>query len=235
MSPAKVLSAVEAAGINLRLDGSDLVLEAAAPPPQAILRLLALHKQSIVAQLRLQSDAAVIPLSHSVGRHDVHDRRASIKAAHGASRPAQAGATSGGNGVSQRACESVRGQSIADSLDRLPAANDAKGHRLIMATRAFLGSPWFPRAIDCGWSLEDLFGVDARDPLDEHEQWGLVVGLAWAPQTGDCIERLDGYGAVIRFRRKTSFKEMFRVHRRFPAADGVILWWECAALRSDLE
>jgi hypothetical protein len=40
VSAAKALKAARAAGTELRLDGDDLVLEAAAPPPPVILNLL---------------------------------------------------------------------------------------------------------------------------------------------------------------------------------------------------
>ena len=52
MSAAEALKAARAAGVELRLDGDDLVLEAAAPPPPVILNLLARHKSEIVALLR---------------------------------------------------------------------------------------------------------------------------------------------------------------------------------------
>ena len=53
MSPASALRAARAAGIDLRIDGSDLVLEAPAPPPPDVLNLLARHKAAIVVILRL--------------------------------------------------------------------------------------------------------------------------------------------------------------------------------------
>jgi hypothetical protein len=52
VSAAKALKAARAAGAELRLDGDDLVLEAAAPPPPVILNLFARHKSEIVALLR---------------------------------------------------------------------------------------------------------------------------------------------------------------------------------------
>ena len=52
MSAAEALKAARAAGVELRLDGDDLVLEASAPPPAAVLDLLSRHKPGIVALLR---------------------------------------------------------------------------------------------------------------------------------------------------------------------------------------
>src|SRR5262245_42964434 len=41
-----------AVGIHLEVDGDDLLLEASAPPPSAILEVLSQHKAEIVAVLR---------------------------------------------------------------------------------------------------------------------------------------------------------------------------------------
>lgn len=56
MSAANAIWAARAAGIDLRLDGDDLVLEAAVPPPKAVLNLLSGHKPGIVALLRQGRD-----------------------------------------------------------------------------------------------------------------------------------------------------------------------------------
>jgi hypothetical protein len=52
MIAAQALQAARAAGILLRTEGNDLVLEAAAPPPSALLDLLSRHKAGIVRMLR---------------------------------------------------------------------------------------------------------------------------------------------------------------------------------------
>jgi hypothetical protein len=52
MSAAEALKAARAVGIHLEVDGDDLVLEAPAPPPSAILEVLSQHKAEIVAVLR---------------------------------------------------------------------------------------------------------------------------------------------------------------------------------------
>ena len=52
MSAAEAIKAAHAAGIELALDGDDLVLEAASAPPAAVLDALSLHKAEIVAMLR---------------------------------------------------------------------------------------------------------------------------------------------------------------------------------------
>ncbi len=57
MSAAEALKAARAAGVKVGVDGDDLVLEASAPPPEAILDLLSQHKPSIVALLGLNGTA----------------------------------------------------------------------------------------------------------------------------------------------------------------------------------
>ena len=52
MSAAEALKAARAVGIHLEVEGDDLLLEASAPPPSAILELLSQHKAEIVALLR---------------------------------------------------------------------------------------------------------------------------------------------------------------------------------------
>jgi hypothetical protein len=52
VSAAAALKAARAAGIELELDGGDLVLEASAPPPASVLDLLSRHKAAIVALMR---------------------------------------------------------------------------------------------------------------------------------------------------------------------------------------
>ena len=52
MSAVEALKAARAAGIELALDGDDLVLNAASAPPAAVLDALSRHKAEIVALLR---------------------------------------------------------------------------------------------------------------------------------------------------------------------------------------
>jgi hypothetical protein len=56
MSAAAALRAAHDAGIGLHVDGVDLVLEASAPPPAAILDLLSRHKADLIALLRSGDD-----------------------------------------------------------------------------------------------------------------------------------------------------------------------------------
>lgn len=119
---------------------------------------------------------------------------------------------------------------IAAALKDLPPPRDHNGRRLIAETRRFLGSNWFPLALECAWTLDALFGVDALAPLERFEQWGLVVGLALAPKPGDMIEHLDAEHAVIRYRVGALLKEARRNERRFVPEEASVPWWECPAL-----
>jgi hypothetical protein len=56
VSAAEALRVARAAGVDLHVDGDDLVLEASAAPQLATLDLVSRHKPGIVALLRLGSD-----------------------------------------------------------------------------------------------------------------------------------------------------------------------------------
>ncbi len=57
MSAAEAITAARSAGIRIQVEGDDLVLEAAAPPPPAVLDLLSRHKAGILALLRPVKDS----------------------------------------------------------------------------------------------------------------------------------------------------------------------------------
>jgi hypothetical protein len=52
MSAAQALQVARSAGIKVRIEGDDLLLEAAGPPPAALLDLLSHNKKGILAILR---------------------------------------------------------------------------------------------------------------------------------------------------------------------------------------
>ena len=56
MSAANVVMEARAAGIQLRVEGDDLLLKAGAPPSPAVLELLSRHKPAIVLWLRSGED-----------------------------------------------------------------------------------------------------------------------------------------------------------------------------------
>jgi hypothetical protein len=51
MSAVEALKAARAAGVELALDGDDLVLKAASAPPAAVLDALSRHKAEIMVRL----------------------------------------------------------------------------------------------------------------------------------------------------------------------------------------
>jgi hypothetical protein len=56
VSAVEALKAARAAGVQLGIDGDELVLEASVPPPAAVIHLLSRHKAEVVALLRLAED-----------------------------------------------------------------------------------------------------------------------------------------------------------------------------------
>ncbi len=52
MNADDALTLAHAAGVRVHTDGDDLLLEASAPPPTAVLDLLSRHKADIVTMLR---------------------------------------------------------------------------------------------------------------------------------------------------------------------------------------
>ena len=56
MSAAAVLRAARAAGVELAIDGNDLLLDAATVPPASVVDALRLHKAEVVAMLRSGRD-----------------------------------------------------------------------------------------------------------------------------------------------------------------------------------
>jgi len=56
VSVAEALTVARAAGVDLTVDGADLVLSAPAPPPALVIDLLSRHKVDIIAFLRAEGD-----------------------------------------------------------------------------------------------------------------------------------------------------------------------------------
>jgi hypothetical protein len=61
MSAADALKAARDAGVQLGLDGDDLMLEASAPPPPAILDLLSRHKAEVLTLLHATARQSTLP------------------------------------------------------------------------------------------------------------------------------------------------------------------------------
>jgi hypothetical protein len=77
VSAAQALKAARDAGVVLGVDGEDLILEATAPPPAAILDLLSRHKAEVLSLLRataaksdLSTPTADVPASPEPGHEE---------------------------------------------------------------------------------------------------------------------------------------------------------------------
>ena len=67
MTVVEALNLARAAGINFRIEGGDLVLEAVSPPPSDMLDLLRPHKAEILKLLRPVPDRWLRPFSRKGG------------------------------------------------------------------------------------------------------------------------------------------------------------------------
>ena len=56
MNAGEALKAAHAAGVQIEINGNNLVLKAAAPPPAAVHAALSQHKTEIIALLRSKGD-----------------------------------------------------------------------------------------------------------------------------------------------------------------------------------
>ena len=68
MSAVEALKAARSAGVSVGIDGGDLVLQASAPAPPAVLAALSRHKAAIVALLRPPSPALLAEWNAGVSR-----------------------------------------------------------------------------------------------------------------------------------------------------------------------
>jgi hypothetical protein len=82
MSAVQALGAARAFGIHLELDGDNLLLEAARPPPDAILDALSRHKPDVVRILRSANDGCSPDYWHVL----FHERAAFTELAGGVAR-----------------------------------------------------------------------------------------------------------------------------------------------------
>ena len=68
MSAVEALKAARSAGVSVGIDGGDLVLQASAPAPHAVLAALSRHKVAIVALLRPPGPALLAEWNAGVSR-----------------------------------------------------------------------------------------------------------------------------------------------------------------------
>ena len=145
MSAVPALRVARAAGIELGLDGDDLLLQAAAPPPASILDLLSANKPAIVALLR-QFDPS---------RTSIDERAAMIAENAGIPRAWVEGYT--------RLCAMPPPADISER--DWQAMVDGAGRLL---------EQWGDKLASLGWIVEDIFGIHGLAPLARLDLAGLV-------------------------------------------------------------
>jgi len=152
MSALAILKAARAAGIELALDGEDLVLEAPSQPPRAVLDLLARHKASIVRLLRpAKVDGSI--------RHSerLFEQRAGII-------------------EYDRLAPRIWAEALA-RLDLAQPPGDVPPKswlRFKADCSNFLDLGWALRAAELGWTAFDLFGCDRFKPFARVGRCGLL-------------------------------------------------------------
>jgi len=127
VTATEALKQARAAGIQVRIDGDDLTLEASAPPPGEVLDLLARHKSDILVLLRLASNAA-LPALRSVPRGSCERCKYRTKFGN-CGQPVRAGLSERFELIAHPAggkdCTTFRGRSPSE-LERALAAVDAE-------------------------------------------------------------------------------------------------------------
>jgi hypothetical protein len=162
MNAIEALRAAHVAGIQLGVDGEDLVLEASVPPPPAVIDLLSNHKAGIVALLRAAEDGWA-----AEDRQVFFDERASIIEFDGGTPRAWAEALA--------------------RLDPNKPPGDLPPRRwlrFIDDCGRFLDGGWAVREAVLGWVPLDLFGCDRERPFARVDH----LGLLWLLNGGTVLE-----------------------------------------------
>lgn len=160
MSAADAIKAARVAGVELRLDGDDLVLEAQAAPPPAVLELLRRHKAEIVARLRWPEPVTTNPKARPDDIAGTNHRKQDDSRSHPAGKVSSNPRPDFG--------EAQRLQ-IAGELQRIQPLSHGRGHQLMAATRAFDKKPLTRRERADNVKKRDVFakyGGLARAVLD---------------------------------------------------------------------
>jgi len=147
MSAAEALKAARAAGISVHIDGDDLLLEASAPPPPAVLDLLSRHKAGIVALLRPANNGPPEP-----DEVDLEERKA----------------------IALGAVPELYRDAWAWLQVQKPATvTETQWRQAIEAAARFLGQ-WGKLAADFGWMPGDIFDIPTSDGCSGLIWW--IVG-----------------------------------------------------------
>jgi hypothetical protein len=149
MSATQALNAARAAGVNVGIDGEDLVLQAPAPPPHAVIEALSRFKSGVVALLRPSLDAG--------DRQVCFDERAAMIEYDGDAPRVWAEAL-------------ARFDPACPPRDISPE----RWLRIIDDCGHFLDDGWAKEASRLGWWATDIFGVHPTAPSCRYDQMGLV-------------------------------------------------------------
>ncbi|MGD9667806.1 MAG: hypothetical protein AB7U75_01990 [Hyphomicrobiaceae bacterium] len=107
------------------------------------------------------------------------------------------------------------------SIDKLPEPTSLEGYRLLDLTRLFLNTPNFSRAVQFGWSREELFGIGPNSIFDHVSALGLIPALAF-PLWMHKLESIQEDRAMMRARNGS----MYVYHRVRSVCSGMQPWWE---------
>jgi hypothetical protein len=180
LSAAEALIAARAVGISVGIDGDDLVLRAAEPPPTAVVAALSSNKAGIIALLRPSHDAKNWQTSFD-------ERAATIEYDGGAPR--------------------AWAEALA-RLDPASPPRDIppiRWLRFIDDCGRFIDDGWAARAEALGWGPLDLFGCNRDKPFARISQAGLlwlIEGRKLLALTGDTAAIATHSGGKLTYYRR---------------------------------
>lgn len=180
MSAAEALMAARAVGVSVELDGGELVLEAAGPPPIAVLAALKHYKADIISLLRP-------PLEAGDWQASFDERAAIIENDGGAAR--------------------VWAEALA-RLDPARPPCDVSPMRwlcFIDDCGWFIDEGWAARAEALGWGPLDLFGCNRDKPFARISRAGLLwllAGRKLSALTADTAAITTPSGGHVTFYRR---------------------------------
>jgi hypothetical protein len=202
MSAAQMLKAARDAGVSVGVDGDDLILEASAPPPAAILDSLSRNKAEVLALLRATVRDTLVTPATQPGEPwtEREEERAAVAEFDGGAPRAWA------EGLAR--------------LDPSKPPGDVPPRRwlrFIDDCGRFLDGGWASRAAELGWGPLDLFGCDGERPFARIAH----MGLLWLVN-GCLIVELHRDRAILQTEGGAR-----QTYRRRPVELGrVVLAWE---------
>ena len=170
MTAAEAMRLARDAGVNISVDGGDLVLDAEREPPVVVLQVLKRHKAEIMEMLTAY-------VSNPADRIADYRERLVICAEAGDVSPSEA------HRIATDQCgaplEELTDWQIAYWRQCLLRISEPTTHRLNGTRQGCLDTldePWLRNAIALGWSELELWGVDPSAPQLTARN-GLVTGL----------------------------------------------------------